>query len=180
MKAVVLAHRVDVGHLPTQPVRISATPEQRIALAREFKVLEVKALAATVTLTPGARGSVLVEGDIVADIVQTCVVSLAPVDEHIAERFSLRFVRASDAPEEPKPGAEILIDAEAEDPPEILDGPSIDIGAVVEEAFALGINPYPRAPGAELPADFKEGTEDTEDSPFAALKALAERSGSKS
>lgn len=56
---------------------------------------------------------------------------------------------------EPEPDlAEIDIDFEDSDPPEpILDG-KIDLGAVVAEQLSLGLDPYPRRAGAEVPQEF--------------------------
>ena len=39
-----------------------------------------------------------------------------------------------------------------EDPPEEMVDGKIDLGALVTEFFALGIDPYPRKPGADLAA----------------------------
>ncbi len=97
------------------------------------------------------------------------------MDQHIDEPMSLRFVPqgAPDAPKPPKPGAEVVIPAEGPEPPEVLAGPSIDIGALVEEAFVLAIDPYPHAPGAVLPAEAIEEDEVGKQSPFAVLADLA-------
>jgi uncharacterized metal-binding protein YceD (DUF177 family) len=112
----------------------------------------------------------VVEGHVVADIVQTCVVSLVPLDAHIDESFSIRFVR--DRSQIPAPGAEVVLDPDAPDPPELIDGPTIDVGALVEEHFVLAIDPYPRAPGAQLPAELAGEPDQAADSPFAALAKL--------
>lgn len=168
----VLTHRVEIGRLPTEEVVIVADENQLAALAEAYELQAVRSFKAKVLVTPGSRGSLEVEGSVSADVVQTCVVSLQPVEERVEETFSLRFVRASDAPVEPKPGSEVLIDPDAEDPPEVMDGPGVDIGAVVEEAFVLGINPYPRADGAALPVDVTDTGDEDEKSPFAALKKL--------
>jgi len=37
-----------------------------------------------------------------------------------------------------------------------LTEPTIDLGAIAVEHFLLAVDPYPRAPGAELPADVGE------------------------
>jgi len=172
LSRTILTRRVDIGHIPPDGVTITADADIRTALAEEYGLVELKGLTATATLTPGSRGSVTVEGRVVADIVQTCVVSLAPVPQHIDETFTVRFVRPADAPPPLKPGLEIVVDPDAEDPPEVLDGPSVDVGAIVEETFALAMDPYPRAPGAALPAEPADGPV-REDSPFVALAALA-------
>jgi uncharacterized metal-binding protein YceD (DUF177 family) len=126
-----------------------------------------------VALRPGEPGAVEVEGRVVADIVQTCVVSLVEVEERIDEPFSVRFVPPG-SPEAPRPGVEAVVRADEPDPPEILAGPTIDVGALAEEHFVLAIDPYPRAPGASLPAEATLPPE-RGDSPFAALAELARR-----
>jgi uncharacterized metal-binding protein YceD (DUF177 family) len=114
---------------------------------------------------------------VVAEIVQPCVVSLEPVPQHIDEAFSVRFVPPGSAelPAAPRPHEEVVIDAAAPDPPEELHGAAVDLGAVVEEAFVLAIDPYPRAPDAMLP-ETEAGGERAE-SPFAVLGRLKARRG---
>jgi uncharacterized metal-binding protein YceD (DUF177 family) len=171
MSEGIVVRNVPVAELPAKPVEVEATAREKRRLADAYDLREVKSLTASVTLEP-ISGGVAVEGHILADIVQTCVVSLVPVDEHIDEPFAVRFVR--DPNRIPKPGTEIVVDPASEDPPELLEGPSVDIGALVEEYFALAINPYPRAPGAELPAEYAgDDLPSEEKSPFAALAALA-------
>jgi uncharacterized metal-binding protein YceD (DUF177 family) len=173
-----ILHRpVDVAHLPTAAVEVVADSAERLKLAKAYDLLAVNGLTATATFAAGARGSVQVDGRVVADIVQTCVVSLVPVDQHIDEPFSIRFVRPEDAPTEPKPGAEVVIDADRPDPPEVLADAALDLGAIVEEAFVLAIDPYPRAPGAVLPAGANPPQEAGSVSPFAVLAGLAGRTG---
>lgn len=171
----ILSRPIDVGHLPAGQVDVTASEAERRRLAAAYDLVDVAALSATAALTPGPRGSIEVEGRVVADIVQTCVVSLVPVPQHIDEAFHLRFVRASDAAPAPKPGAEVVIDPAMPDPPEILDGQTIDVGALAEEAFVLAIDPYPRAPGAALPPEATETPDRTADSPFAVLAGLADK-----
>ena len=77
-----------------------------------------------------------------------------------------------------RPHAELVIDPAAPDPPEAMTDGGIDLGAVVEEAFVLAIDPYPRAPGAALPTE--SGTAPAaDDSPFAALAALRPGKGKR-
>ena len=58
---------------------------------------------------------------------------------------------------------------EAEDPPEALRDGVIDLGAVATEFLLLGIDPYPRKPGAVFDAP---PAGDPASHPFAALAAL--------
>jgi len=71
-----------------------------------------------------------------------------------------------------RPVAEMMIDSGELDPPDLLSGPTIDLGAIAVEHFLLAIDPYPRAPGAELPAEAADPSPDSSDSPFAALARL--------
>ena len=168
--APVLSRIVNVAEPPAAEIAIVAGEAERQKLAAACDVVAVNGLSATVSLTPGAKGGVTVDGHVVADIVQTCVVSLVPVEQHIDETFSVRYVRGPEP--QPKPGSEIVIDASLPDPPEILTGQTIDVGELVEEYFALAIDPYPRAPGATLPAEIATDEDNDEASPFAALASL--------
>ena len=170
-----LSRSVAVGdiHGATE-VEIVADAEQRAALAKAYDLLSVGNLSARVTVRLEG-GGFDVSGRVTADIEQACVVSLVPVAQHIDEPFSLRFVRpdSPEIPPEVKPHGEVVVDPAAPDPPEVLSGNAIDVGAVVEEAFVLAIDPYPRAPGAVLP---KEADEDERaSSPFAVLAGLKDR-----
>ena len=63
-------------------------------------------------------------------------------------------------------------DGEVPDPPEPIVGGIIDLGRLATDAVFLGIDPYPRKPGAAF--DVPATPPDPEDHPFAALKALKE------
>lgn len=171
----IVSRPVDVARAPNEPVEIVADEAERLKLAAAYDLAAVDSFRATVELSVGPRGSVEVNGRVVADIVQTCVVSLEPIAARIEEPFSLRFVRPSDAPPAPRPGAEVVIDPERPDPPEVLTGPAIDLGAIAEEAFVLAIDPYPRAPGAAIPPEADGSLAAPPESPFAVLAGLARR-----
>jgi uncharacterized metal-binding protein YceD (DUF177 family) len=64
-----------------------------------------------------------------------------------------------------------------DEPPEVFTGKSFDLGPVVTEHFALAIDPYPRAPGAELPTDPDAGAANQSESPFAVLAKLKKQGG---
>jgi len=176
MSAAILSRLVAAVDLPAAAVEVVAAKAEREALAAANDLVAVNSLSAEVELSQAGGGEILVEGHIVADIVQTCVVSLAPIDAHIDEAFSVRYFR--DPSKLPPPGVELAVDAEAPDPPELLEGATIDVGALVEEYFVLGIDPYPHAPGARLPAELATDADSAEESPFAILARLSpSRSG---
>ena len=117
------------------------------------------------------RDRVHVAGRVTAQVGQTCVVTLEPLETVIDEPVDLLF-----APEDQVAAIAKAMEEAAEtedevpDPPEAIVNGTIDLGKLAADALFLGIDPYPRKPGAafELPA----AAVDPEDHPFAALKAL--------
>jgi uncharacterized metal-binding protein YceD (DUF177 family) len=153
--------------------RIEATPAERAAIARRLDLVALDRLEATVRLTP-VRGGQMVRatGELAADVVQTCVVTLDPVPATVTDRFSALFAPASQVPDEDH---EIELDMAEEDSPEPMEGGRIDIGELVTQHLSLALDPYPRRPDAEFEAS-AEGPEEDEPapklSPFAALERL--------
>lgn len=172
-----LARPVIVAAIPSDGIdeAIVATAAERAAIAAAYGLLEVAALAADLKVERPAADVILVRGRVKASIVQSCVVSLVPVAQEIDEPVDMRFIEAGSdrAPAPARPGAEVMIAPESADPPDTWSGPTIDLGAVVLEHFALAIDPYPRAPGAVLDAVAGEDGETAAASPFAALARLA-------
>jgi uncharacterized metal-binding protein YceD (DUF177 family) len=173
-----LSRTVDNGAIGDAGIveRVAASEAERRAIADAFNLISVDALAADVELRRSAAGLIVVDGVLRADVVHTCVVSLDPAPQRIDEPFHVTLAPAgsNEAPPEPKPGAEVLVDPER-DTPEVVAGPTIDIGAIVIEHFSLALDPYPRAPGAQLPAEPATGADAPAESPFAALAGLKTR-----
>jgi len=163
------------------PVRLDEIPETglhldletdaavRAAVAAAAGVNEVPRLAASFDVTRHGRDGMHVVGTVSAQVLQTCVVTLDPVENEIEEGIDLVFA----PPSALGPAAhEVNLGADAVEPPETLIDGMVDLGAVAAEFLLLGIDPYPRKPGAvfEAPQNADEGSH-----PFAALAAL--RSG---
>jgi len=163
------------------PVRLDEIPETglhldleadaptRAAVAAAAAVNEVPRLAASFDLARHGREGMHVVGTVFAQVVQTCVVTLDPVENEIEEGIDIVFA----APTALGPAAnEVNLGAEAVEPPETLIDGVVDLGAVATEFLMLAIDPYPRKPGAvfEPPQNADAGSH-----PFAALAAL--RSG---
>ena len=149
---------------------IEADADERAALAKRFGLLALDRLTATVRVKRLRGRSIGVEGSFVADVVQSCVVTLEPVASHIAEDFAVTFAPAAEIGE----GAELDLSPWAEDLPEPLEGDSIDIGETVAQFLALALDPYPRRQGVAFEAsDFPGLTpEEPRTGPFAALATL--------
>ena len=104
-----------------------------------------------------------------AELVQSCVVSLDPVDEVISTGFEVEFRPADQFGVE----AEVEIDAhDAEDPEPVTDG-RIEIGRVIFELISSHASDYPRKPGEELECtEAGGGVQPESPSPFAKLAGL--------
>jgi uncharacterized metal-binding protein YceD (DUF177 family) len=172
---------IDLSAIPATGLErsISADSTELAKIGEAYGIQEVSALAADLALSRESGGVIRVTGRVTADIVQACVVSLVPVAQSIDEPVDIRLVEAGSPRAEAaaRPGAEVAIDPDAPDPPDIIAGPTIDLGAIAVEHFLLAVDPYPRAPGAELPPEAADPSPDASDSPFAALARLRDRTG---
>ncbi len=139
--------------------RINANPEERAALAKRFDLVGIDRLEAVFSLTRAGGGVIHVRGELEAEVTQSCVVTLAPVPAKVAEAFSADF-----ADEDRRRAEEADLDFEADDPPEPIRNGHIDLGELAAEQLALALEPYPRAPGAAVPAEFSPD-EDAEAEP---------------
>tara|TARA_Y100001933_G_scaffold117134_1_gene117076 strand:+ start:1291 stop:1845 length:555 start_codon:yes stop_codon:yes gene_type:complete len=172
-----LHHSVDAVLPAGKPRELTIAPGQEdlARIAEAYGLLGLRDLVADLTLYPFRRDGVRVAGHLTAIATQACVVTLAPVEQPIDETFEVRFDPSARRMNE---GDEIEIDALGEDPPEPLEGGRIDLGAVICEQFALALDPFPKAPDAEVPEAYRppeEGDEDPDDkppSPFAKLAQL--------
>lgn len=145
---------VNVARLPAKglPVSVEANEEQCAALAHEHGLDEVVSYRAELLVTPWKREGAKVAGRVEAAIVQSCVVTLEPMNIRISEDVSALFVPENSKLARATYGGsgEILLDAEGPDAPETFTGDSLDVGALAEEFFALAIDPYPRKAGVSL------------------------------
>lgn len=171
-----LSRLVRVAFLPKegQTVAVEANSAEREALAAFLKLPSIEALTASLALVPTAKGGVRVTGAVHGELTQLCVVSLEPFPATVDELVDVRFAPSAEGgaarKQTSEPEAFSLTDEAEPDP--IVDG-KIDLGALAAEFFALGLDPYPRKPGAAFKSPQKP---ETTVSPFA---ALAERANKK-
>jgi uncharacterized metal-binding protein YceD (DUF177 family) len=164
---------VTVAQIPDTGLHrdIEAGAATRHAMAEVAGLREILSAHASLDVTPKGGGRVHVAGHVRARIGQTCVVSLEPIENDIDEAIDLIF-----APPEQIPELADLVDEAAEsdteipDPPEPIVNGVIDLGRLATDALFLAIDPYPRRPDAVFEPPVV--TDDPEDHPFAALKAL--------
>jgi len=172
---------VRTEHPWTVPIRVEDVPETgrrvefaaddsiRTTLAEAAGVNELMRLEATFDLTRHGRSGLHVVGEISATVRQTCVVTLEPISNEVIEPVDLLF-----APAGAQTGLAAKLPVEAGDPPEPIIGGMVDLGAVATEFLMLGIDPYPRKPGAVFEAP---RSADRDATPFAALAALKKSDG---
>jgi uncharacterized metal-binding protein YceD (DUF177 family) len=145
---------------------VDADAEVRARLAAAAGLLSVSRLHVAAELTRHGDG-LRASGRVTATIGQTCVVSLEPLENTVDETFDVLFLpheAVTDPSAIPGPVVE-----EVDDTRETLVNGVADLGAVAVEFFLLGIDHYPRKPGAVFapPAEDRAA-----ESPFAVLAKL--------
>lgn len=145
---------------------VAADERTRAAIAKVAGVQAVPRLEAAFELTRHGRDGVRVVGNVSATVEQRCVVTLEPIVSQMAEAIDLVF-----APQRaPTEGEQSPARAAPGELHEVLRDGVVDLGAVATEFLILGIDPYPRKPGAVF--DAPKQKENPADRPFAALAAL--------
>ncbi|MDA1089390.1 MAG: DUF177 domain-containing protein [Proteobacteria bacterium] len=158
-------------------------------LAQRLGLNSLESLSAEIALTSQKKGRIIhLEGSFKADIQQTCVVTLEPVETRIEANFERLYDTTMKTPDDgagDDKNADAEIDSEGEDPLEPLVEGKIDIGEAIAEQLSLEINPFPRKPGIPF-ADFSTGTgagkgkgeadkTDSTAGPFSGLAALKKK-----
>jgi hypothetical protein len=143
-------------------VVVDATPDECARLAERMQVPAVLSLSCRFCLVRESTTRVRADGHLSARVVQTSAVTAEDFEASLTEGFRIRFVPADEVNEDPD------LDDDDEVP---YEGNTLDLGEAAAEQLALNLDPYPRAPGAELPSiDDDEAT-----TPFAALARLRDR-----
>jgi len=149
---------------------LAANEQARAAVARMAGLRDLPRLEAIFDVTKHGTGGLHVVGRVSATVGQNCVVTLEPLVNEIDESVDLFF--------EPRVGATTPADETStsdepqemkwDEPEPLLDG-MIDLGVLATEFLVLGLDLYPRKPGAvfQLPQDRQ-----SEAGPFAALSRL--------
>lgn len=166
----------------SRPVRISkmgkaglefaveATPEECAALAQRLGISELKGLKAEVDVKHWRKGGAQLTAQASGVMVRNCVVTLEDFDQPFDEPLEIQFADPRDKIHVPKlEDGEMILVAEGEDPPEVLENDTIDVGEAIAQQLVLSMDPYPRKPGAAF-EEIDENREET--SPFSVLSAL--------
>ncbi len=176
----IFSHSVRVDEIPEQgiDVSLSADAPTREALAKADRLVGIAALDADFHIARQGLSQFNVTGTVRAKITQICVLTLEPFDSDVVEEVDVDFA-------EPAVAARAAADADADaefgtaepghrDPPDPIEDGAIDLGALAAEFLALGLDPYPRKPGAEFAA--VADPHDVAEHPFDVLKKLTGQS----
>jgi uncharacterized metal-binding protein YceD (DUF177 family) len=146
---------------------LEANAAERAALARRFGLPAIARLQAKLRLQRVHGGTALrLTGHLEADVTQSCVVTLEPVENRVEEDFTILY--AANAPTE---AIETQSDSE-ESWAEPLPHGGLDIGEVVAQHLSLALDPYPRLADAAIEGRWAEGEAPAKETPFAALARL--------
>jgi uncharacterized metal-binding protein YceD (DUF177 family) len=156
--------RVDRGGVD---LKLAPDEAVRKAIAKQLDLVSLDQLEADVYLRSWMDGAE-VSGVLRARVVQTCGVTAEDFETRIDARFSLHVLPANSEHAPQDEGGELGMDAEGDDPPDVLEGETIDVSGYVIEHLALELDPFPRKPGAV----FVQPAEPVDLSPFAALKGM--------
>jgi len=159
---------VVVEDVPETGQRFSlvADAEVRAAIGRMAGLRDLPRLQADFEVVRRGSGGLSVTGHVSATVGQNCVVTLEPLANAVEEDIDLLFMPRA-AEQESGEGETASAQADSKwDDPEPLIGGVVDLGALAIEFLILGVDPYPRKPGAvfEPPPERKPDT-----GPFAAL-----------
>jgi hypothetical protein len=164
-----------VADIPETGRQLALVADQatREAVAKAVGVVALPRLEATFELTRQGHDGLRVVGRLLASVSQNCVVTLEPVESEVDEAIDLVFTPQADTGAE-QANAVSVHAIEAADPPEALRDGVVDLGGLITEFLILGIDPYPRKPGAVFDAP---PAGDPASHPFAALAALKKGGG---
>jgi hypothetical protein len=161
-----------------------ADNDVRAAVARMVGLRDLPRLEANFDVTRHGADGLHVSGRMSATVGQNCVATLEPLVNEVEEDIDLVFAPppppAARKASEDKAGDDEADEEASERPqrswngPEPLVGGVVDLGALATEFLILGLDPYPRKPGAvfEAPQDVKP-----DPGPLAALAGLKDKHG---
>jgi uncharacterized metal-binding protein YceD (DUF177 family) len=144
------------------------------AIARMLDLVALDGLALNYRIDRGGGGRLHLTGTLHADVTQTCVVTLEPVAVRLDVPVEVEFWPASLVEEFERSAEEQGSLGILDWPEAIVDG-KIDLGPVIYESLATGLDPYPKREGASFDWSQGQPEEPAKTGPFAALAALKRR-----
>jgi uncharacterized metal-binding protein YceD (DUF177 family) len=171
-KAMPLSRILRIDDLKEHDSETSATEAEKAEIAALLELKALDDLTFTYRLRQGGNGRLHLSGRLKAAVVQTCVVTLDPVEAELdipveAEFWPQRLIEGLEQSAETHDGAF--------DWPEPIQDGRIDLGPLIYETLAMSLDPYPKREGASFEWSQDKGEAPAGISPFAALEALRRR-----
>lgn len=147
---VEFSREVDVTRTPAKgrQYKFEATKEEKSALAERYSIMSIERLEAECFIIPVKKKQYKLEAVLSAHVVQSCGLSLEPIEEKISSKYTI-IIQQQQMHRE---NAEVDFSLDEEDV-EFLSSDIIDMGEMIAQHLSLEINPYPRkqdATGEEL------------------------------
>lgn len=148
-----------------------ASEEECAATASALGLISLPALRAKYKIFRLAGGAYRLHGEIFADVVQACVVTVEPVPSRAHDTFDAEFWAELDETDDGREEIPILDGRDVEP----LEHGTISVGRIVYETLAAALDPYPRKPDAEFSWRDDTVPDPARISPFAALSKLKDK-----
>ena len=153
---------------------IGVNRAEREAIATLLDLIALDDLRFTFRFHRRGEGRVALRGTLTAAVSQTCVVSLEPVENTLEVPVDIEFWPRRLLEDRAETIDEAASHGTLDWPEPIMDG-KIDLGPVIYETLATGLDPYPKRKGVSFqwpgPGADSAGV-DKPENPFAALKRL--------
>ncbi|MGL4322543.1 MAG: YceD family protein [Beijerinckiaceae bacterium] len=159
------SYKVIVTDVPPKgmEVTVEADARERAALAADFDLPDILSFKGKFLIGHTSLG-LRVTGEVRARVVQVCGISMDPFETDVKESVSVDYASSKQ---------HTILESEgfaADDPPDEIIGGQIDVGALMAEFLALGLDPFPRKPDADF--SFRDEAGEAALSPFARLQAV--------
>ena len=155
---------------------IAVTKTEMDAIARMLDLVALDGLTFLYRLDHGGGGRLHLTGRLHANVTQTCVVSLDPVEANLDVPVEVEFWPAPLVEQLERSAEEAGTLGLLDWPEAVVDG-RIDLGPVIYETLATALEPYPKREGVSF--DWSQGPSEevgsAKSGPFAALAALKRR-----
>jgi uncharacterized metal-binding protein YceD (DUF177 family) len=171
-RRVSLDIKISLDEIPPMGLKLSlqASEVELTDLATWLDVPRIDMLSAEFDVTWEKDGEgVVISGPLKAQLTQTCVVTLEPLETVIDAPTRVRYRHVPDEEDQ-----DWEFSPDAPDQPEIIVEGIIDLGEMVAQQLALEIDPFPRAPGVPY-QDVSTDKEEGRPHPFSALASLRDK-----
>lgn len=177
-----------VSKLPNtgRNIIFEAEPGVLPVIQKQLDVEQVTKFQAKLLARPWKKGGMALKGDVLVNVTQACVVTSEPVRNELQIDIDRKFLPSGKAirREQLNEEGELVIDPDAFDLPDEFHGDKVGLWDSLLEEIILNLDPFPRAPGAEVNREYQSDTDGDVGSaethnPFAGLNTLINKKNSE-